>query len=145
MVREFMVPRRWFNRGLIRNGSPGLFRFTPKTLENGGQILKYNFFTFWMIRWSSTFQFSPSENLLVALTPCDLICFLVLWTKFYSKYYPVLNWYSVIKLLIIKLSFSIMYYHITLCDPINFEIVSHKGTLYWRVKSYETPLKEESI
>ena len=60
-VRELLVLQWWLNRGLVRNSSPGLFCFTPRTLEKGGELLKYNFFIFSFIRWLSTFQFFLRE------------------------------------------------------------------------------------
>ena len=130
-VREFLVPQPWLNRGLNRNSSLGLFCFTPRTLENGGELIKYNFLIFSIICWLSTFQFFHSEKALVVITPCDLICFLILWTIYYSKFYPVLNWYSVIKVLINDTYyFAKLYYYITLFDLINFEIFAYEKTFH---------------
>ena len=65
------------------DSSPGLFYFTPKTLENGGELLKYTFI-FSIIRWLSTLLFFSLRDHPVVITACELI-FLVLWTYFYSK------------------------------------------------------------
>ena len=72
--RELLVPQRWLNCRIFRNSSPGLFRFTPRTLDNGGELLKHNFFILSIIGWLRTFQFFPSGKPLVVVAPCDLIC-----------------------------------------------------------------------
>ena len=108
-VGEFLVPQLWLYRGLVRNSSPVLFCFTPRTLENGAELLQYNFFIFSIIRCLSTIQFCPSGIPLDVITPCKLICLLVLWTNFYSKYYPVSNWCSILKVSIsVKTLFSVI-------------------------------------
>ena len=78
--RELLVPPRWSNRGLARYSSLELFCFTPRTLENGGQLLKYNFFIFSIILRLSTFKFFLWGKPLVVITSCDLLFFLILWT-----------------------------------------------------------------
>ena len=53
-----------------------------------------------------------------------------------------MKYYSVVNLLISdRYYLAWLYYSITLCDSINFEIVSHERTFYLAVKSNETPLK----
>ena len=75
---------------MFKNSSPGLFCFTPRTLENGGEFLKYNLFSQSFVAWVPSIR--HSRTILVVVTRCDLICLLVLWTMYYSEYYPVLNW-----------------------------------------------------
>ena len=136
------MPKRWLSPGLVRSSNPRLFCFTPRTLENGSELLKYNFFFFSSIRWLSTFQMFLPQTLPVVKTPCDLSCLLVLWTLYYSKFYPVLNLYSVLKVLISdRFYLARLYYYITLCDWITFGTVFLERTFYSTVKSYETPHK----
>ena len=133
------------NRGLVRNSSPGLFCITPRTLEKGGELLKYNLYIFSIIRWLSTFQFFLRE-LFFLFNPVWSDLFIgSVNILYYSKYYPLFNWYPVIKVIFSESYYlAWLYYSITLCDLINFEIVSHEIIFYLTVKSYETPFKKKN-
>ena len=57
-------------------------------------------------------------------------------------YYRVINYYSVLKILISVIFYSFrLYCSIILCDLISFKIVSQERIFYSLVKSYETPFK----
>ena len=130
------MPQRWLNRGLVRNSSPGVLLHS----NNVREWRKNNFFRFSINRCLSTFQLLLWRKLFVFITPCDLVSLLVLWTIYYSKYYPVSNRYAVIKVLISdRYYIGVIVLLLTLRDSINF--ISHEGTFYLTVNSYETPLK----
>ena len=90
-VTETLLLQRWLNRGLARDSIPGLFYFTKRSLANGGEFLKNNFFVFSTIHWSSTLLFFPLGHDFVFILPCYLISSLVLCTEDYSKQYSVIN------------------------------------------------------